>query len=147
MKFCKRLFTLIFALFLSASLTSCKTTKEDDTIPPNPTAVNKRGKVETKGFLATTDLALRSWLKKRFSINYVEMTPQQAFGNPPLNGIAFQTSNLPTDAPPLSLQSPGLSRRELLKKIANFWKLEIAIVTDSEGSPISITVTGKSQSE
>ena len=75
------------------------------------------------------------------------MTPQLIFEQEPLKEIQVQTSNLPVDAPPFSFSSPGLSRRELLKEIANFWNLEITIHTDSEGNPSFISAVGKVDSQ
>lgn len=153
MKFSNYLFVLGLALLLGFTMTSCETVKpgtaagtnEDGTIPPTPPS-NNSGKIETKGFLATKDLALKSWLKKRFSVRYNAVSPQEVFGMEPLKEIQVRTSNLPTDAPPFSISSSGLSRRELLKKIADFWDLEIVIQTDAEGNPNFISATGKAVS-
>lgn len=128
------LFTLGMALFLGFTTTSCETVKSG-------------GATETKDFLATKDLALKSWLSKRIAVKYQAMTPQNIFEQEPLKEIKIRASNLPVDAPPFNFTSPGLSRRELLKKIANYWDLEMIIHKNAEGNPTFITATGKVASQ
>ena len=100
---------------------------------------------DTKEFLVTDNLALKSWLNKRFSIAYESATPQLIFEQEPFKEVKIRYSNLPADAPPFSFTSGGLSRRELLKEIANFWNLEMTIHTNSEGQPTFISATGKAE--
>ncbi len=126
----KCLFILGVALFLGFSTTSCETVKVS-------------GTTETKNFLATKDLALKSWLNKRIAVDYHATTPKRIFELEPLKEIKVRASNLPVDAPPFTFTSTGLSRRELLKEIANFWDLEMIIHKNAEGNPTFISAIGK----
>ncbi len=134
MKFINCLFTLGGILFLSFSTISCKT-------------VAGSGETGTKSFLATKDLALKSWLNKRIAVEYQSMAPELIFAQEPLKEIKVRTTNLPVDAPPFNFTSTGISRRELMEKIANFWNLEMLIHTNAEGNPTFISATGKVDSQ
>jgi len=95
----------------------------------------------TSGFLVTDYEPLKRWLDERFEVDYKHMTPQLIFDQLPLNDIFYETSNLPS-GPPLNLQSNDISRRELLKKIANHWNLKMSLVTDETGTPTAVKVQG-----
>ncbi len=122
---------------------SCETPpKKGNTINPNPTGKNNKGAINTHGFLVTKDARLGTWLDERFEVKYLSMTPQLIFDQVPLNQIKYQTSNLPVDALPFNFQSKSVSRRELLKKIANFWNLDMSLVIGSDGLPSAVRVSG-----
>ncbi len=118
------------ALFLGFTMTSCETVKSS-------------GPTESKDFLETKDLALKSWLNKRIAVEYQGMTLQNVFKQEPLKEIKVRASNLAVDAPPFNFTSTGLSRRDLLKKIASYWDLEMIIHKNAVGNPTFITATGK----
>lgn len=93
-------------------------------------------------FLATKDPELSKWFDGRFAIDYKHMTPQLIFNQVPLNDIYYETSNLPTSAPTFTFSSEGISRRELLHRIAEHWKLKMSLATDQAGTPIAVRVEG-----
>ena len=97
----------------------------------------------TAGFLQTDYKPLMKWLDdERFEVDYKHMTPQLIFDQVPLNDIFYETSNLPTAAPPFNFTQANISRRELLKRIASHWKLKMSFATDAAGKPTAVKVEG-----
>jgi hypothetical protein len=93
-------------------------------------------------FLATKDPDLSKWFSDRFAVDYKHMTPQLIFNQVPLNEIYYETSNLPTSAPSFTFASEDISRRDLLRKIAEHWRLKMSLSTDQAGKPIAVRVEG-----
>ncbi|MDA7921060.1 hypothetical protein N9B21_02645 [Verrucomicrobiales bacterium] len=94
------------------------------------------------GFLKTDYEPLVKWLDERFEIDYKHMTVALIFDQVPLNDIFYETSDLPTDAPAFSFASAAISRRDLLKKIAQHWKLKMTFSNDQSGTPTAVKVQG-----
>jgi hypothetical protein len=133
------LFSVLFAALLG--LNSCETngTPEEGGAPSPP--VMQGGPINAAGFLKTDYAPLNKWLDERFEVDYKHMTPQLIFDQLPLNDIFYETSGLPT-GPPLNFASSSVSRRELLKKISQHWKLKMSFVTDASGTPTAVKVEG-----
>lgn len=98
--------------------------------------------LSTAGFLTTDYTPLAKWLDERFEVDYKHMTPQLIFNQVPLNDIYYETSNLPSSAAPFNYASKDISRRELLKRIANHWNLKMSFATDATGNPSAVKVEG-----
>ncbi len=98
--------------------------------------------LSTAGFLATDYAPLSKWLDERFEVDYKHMTPQLVFDQVPLNDIYYETTKLPTNAAPFNYASGDISRRELLKRIANHWNLKMSLATDATGNPSAVRVEG-----
>jgi hypothetical protein len=106
-------------------------------------AVGDADPTSTAGFLQTDYKPLMKWLDdERFEVDYKHMTPQLIFDQVPLNDIFYETSNLPTSAPPFNFAQTNISRRELLKRIASHWKLKMSFATDAAGKPTAVKVEG-----
>jgi hypothetical protein len=106
-------------------------------------ALGDTGPINTAGFLQTDYKPLVKWLDdERFEVDYKHMTPQLIFDQVPLNDIFYETSNLPTTAPPFNFAQANISRRELLKRIASHWKLKMSFAIDSSGKPTAVKVEG-----
>lgn len=106
-------------------------------------AVGDTDPTSTAGFLQTDYKPLMKWLDdERFEVDYKHMTPQLIFDQVPLNDIFYETSNLPTAAPPFNFTQANISRRELLRRIANHWKLKMSFATDASGKPTAVKVEG-----
>jgi|GEM_PF-652330 len=152
MRFFKLPTVLGLATLLLVSWTSCESVRvrgasnhhkeAGNTINPKPKKNRGNAVINTKGFLVTPDARLTSWLDQRFQVKYISMTPQLIFDQVPLNEIKYETHNLPVDSLPFDYQSKNISRRELLKKISNFWKLDMTLVTGSDGAPVAVRVSG-----
>lgn len=121
-------------------LVSCETTGTGASSSSGAAAGTDTG---AEGFLVTNYASLSKWLDERFEVDYKHMTPQLIFDQVPLNDIFYQTSNLPTSAPPFNYSSKDISRRELLKRIATHWKLDMSFVMDANGNPSAVKVVGR----
>ncbi len=104
--------------------------------------LGENGAVNTAGFLQTDYQPLAKWLDERFEVDYKHMTPQLIFDQVPLNDIFYETKNLPTSAPPFNFASKAVSRRELLKRIADHWNLKMSLSADASGTPTAVKVEG-----
>lgn len=131
-------------LALTVFLASCAGDGSSDaTGDASGAAVGETDPASTAGFLQTDYKPLVKWLDdERFEVDYKHMTPQLIFDQVPLNDIFYETSNLPTSAPPFNFAQTNISRRELLKRIASHWKLKMSFATDAAGKPTAVKVEG-----
>ncbi len=121
---------------------SCAGENKSATGSNSGAVVGDAGSVNTAGFLQTDYQPLTKWLDERFEVDYKHMTPQLIFDQVPLNDIFYETKNLPASAPPFNFASSGVSRRELLKRIANHWNLKMSLSADASGTPTAVKVEG-----
>lgn len=128
-------------LVLSTLAISCTNPKKGGTGDAN-TGAATGDPLSTTGFLATNYAPLAKWLDERFEVDYKHMTPALIFDQVPLNDIYYQTSNLPANGAPFNYSSKDISRRELLKRIANHWNLKMSFATDASGNPSAVKVEG-----
>jgi len=137
---------LLSSLFtLTVFLSSCAGgTGKDATADASGAAVGDADAASTAGFLQTDYKPIMKWLDdERFEVDYKHMTPQLIFDQVPLNEVYYETSNLPTGAPPFTFSSEGdISRRELLQKISEQWGLKMSLGTDMAGTVTAIKVEG-----
>ncbi|MBP82454.1 MAG: hypothetical protein CMO61_01240 [Verrucomicrobiales bacterium] len=98
--------------------------------------------INTVGFLETDFEPLNMWLDEIFEVNYKHMTAELIFDQVPLNDIFYQTDSLSSITTPFNFSSPGITRRQLLKKISDHWKLRISLISDSTGNPTAVLVRG-----
>lgn len=128
----------IFAL----TTVGCKTTDQPGSTSLDPTVQPGDNPPDVTGFLQTGPGKLSDWMDERFNVKYRAMTPQLIFEQVPLDEIHYQTTNLPSNAPVFNYQSPDISRRELLKKIADHWNLTMGFVIGEDGQPAAVNVSG-----
>ncbi len=121
---------MIAGLFV---LTSCET---DGTPGVNGSGAAKSG----SQFLTTDYEPLEEWFEERFQVKYRDMTPELIFDQVPINQINYDTEGLPANAPKFDLESNNLSRREILKRIADFWNLKMSIINGEDGNPSVVKV-------
>ena len=127
---------------ITIGFVSCESTGGNQGKKLDPTPAGGDGSGGAGGFLKTDYEPLQKWLDERFEVKYVAMTPQAVFDQVPLRDIHYQTSNLPQNAAPLNLEATDISRRELLKKIANHWRLKMSLIQGADGKPSAVQVTG-----
>jgi hypothetical protein len=129
---------------LTVLLSSCAgDANRDATADASGAAVGDADAASTAGFLQTDYKPIMKWLDdERFEVDYKHMTPQLIFDQVPLNDIYYETSNLPTSAPPFNFAQKNISRRELLKRVASHWKLKMSFATDAAGKPTAVKVEG-----
>ncbi len=136
--------TIIGLLSLTTILlvgTGCKTTNQaGNAVVDSTPAVG--GTLILKGFLETSYEPLANWMDERFEVKYRAMTPEMIFDQVPLNDIHYQTSNLPTGAKTFDFESANISRKELLKRIADHWGLKMKFIVGDDGNPSAVAVSG-----
>lgn len=98
--------------------------------------------LENDTFLYTDYLPLTKWLDERYEIDYREMKPDFIFDQAPLDDIYYEFDETPSAVAPFSLRSENISRRELLQAIADFWEVEMRVISSEDGTPRAVGVTG-----
>lgn len=98
------------------------------------------GNNEVGQFLHTDYGPLSKWLDERFEIDLTSMSPSQIFDVVPLNDINYEVEVDPARSSKASFQASNISRRELLKRIADHWNLHLEIKYDDEGLPTAVQV-------
>lgn len=124
----------VFAL----ALLSCQSTNPSSAVV-DPASSGSVPNVS--GFLESEHGPLSNWMNERFEVRYRAITPEMIFEQVPLNDIHYNTENLPTNVPNFDYESENISRKELLKKIAEFWDLEMEYEMGDDG-PIAVNVSG-----
>jgi len=92
-------------------------------------------------FLYSGYAPLDSWMDERFKVRYENMPLDMVFDQKPVSDIRYQKVNLPSEAPLFYLVNSNISRREILKQVADFYKLDMNIQM-VEGKPSYVVVTG-----
>lgn len=92
-------------------------------------------------FLHSGYAPLDSWMDERFKVRYENMPLDMVFDQKPVSDIRYQKVNLPTNAPLFYLVNANISRREILKQVADFYKLNMNIEM-VEGKPSYVVVSG-----
>ncbi|MEM9281433.1 MAG: hypothetical protein AAGA96_06375 [Verrucomicrobiota bacterium] len=93
-------------------------------------------------FLETDYAALSHWLDERFEVDFKNMTPELIFDQVPLNDIYYELHFLPENAPAFNFEDVNISRRELLKEIADHWSLDMSYVMGNNDEPSAVRVIG-----
>lgn len=121
----------------------CNTTNQAGNAVVDPAAATgESGVPNVSGFLETDYEPLSNWMDERYEVKYRAMTPELIFDQVPLSDIHYQTTNLPQSAPSFNFESPNISRRELLKKIADHWNLKMTYIMGDDGNPSAVAVSG-----
>lgn len=94
-------------------------------------------------FLATDYQPLSLWFDEKFEVRYRHLTPEIVFDQVPLNDIHYEIESLPENASGFSFESPAVSRRDLLEKIAQHWNLELSLSISEDGNPSAVKVSFK----
>ena len=127
-----------FSCLLAASviLVSCETTPT-----PKPTP-NPSRTVGAASFLKTDHEALEEWLNERFEVEYRNMTSALIFKQDPIADIRYEQRNMPGDGRLFYLKSQSISRREILKAVADFYDLRMEVKMIN-GLPAYVLVSGR----
>jgi len=147
---CKqRLFLLSFLAALAVGLGACQRSGSK----PYASGAEygeeeaRRGEVtvtpgSAAGFLRTNYEPLEQWMDERFRVRYENMPLEMVFEQKPIADIRYQLRNVPSDAPLFYLVSSSISRRELLKEIAQFYNLNMRVEMVN-GEPGYVVVSGR----
>jgi len=89
--------------------------------------VSSHQRTSAVGFLATGYEPLERWMDERFKVRYENMPLNMVFDQQPIADIRYQLENLPPSGPAFHLVSSSISRREILKEVADFFSLDMAV--------------------
>jgi len=98
--------------------------------------------VVPSGFLYVDDSALGEWLDTPFKLRYHEMALRDVFATHPLNSMRYRFEGLRRDVPPFTESSVGMTRRQLLYSLAQFYGLSMNIEYEAR-VPYAIVVKHK----
>jgi len=101
--------------------------------------------LDEEPFLRSEYEPLETWMDERFEIKFRNMKPELIFDQVPLNDVHYELSDLPESGKSFELESVNISRRELLKKIADHWNLEMSYTFGEDGNPNAVKVVGNEQ--
>ncbi len=76
-------------------------------------------------FLHSGNKDLDSWLEEPFQVQYDEVPLPHVFNKFPLNDINYRLERLPPDAESFSVDSPGITRRQLLWALSQEYHLSM----------------------
>lgn len=106
----------------------------------------KKGQGKTNAsFLKTESVKLNAWLDEKFEVEYRELTLDSIFEQPPIADIHYEFRNVSKQSPLFSLALSNISRREILRRIAGFYHLEMS-VAEINGKPAYVLVVGTAAS-
>ena len=96
------------------------------------TIPNGLGKAEERvvipaNFLYSGSDALDDWLNTTYKLRFDEMNLRDVFATHPLNSMRYRFLKLPVDPPPFNMDSPGMTRRQLLYALARAYDLKMFI--------------------
>ena len=133
-----RLFLTRAALLSAVALlhTACPSTQNESGIIEDGSPVGDAATVSEE-FLASENSALNRWLDETFDLEYKFMTLGVIFEQDPINDIRYELKDLPTTDDMFELKQAGISRRELLFKVAEFFQLDMAVTGNA------VLVSGK----
>lgn len=80
-------------------------------------------------------------MDQRFSVSWKNMTLDVVFEQEPINGVKYRFEDVAQESPLFYLSSSNISRREILKKIADFYDLNMK-VEFLNGKPAYVLVKG-----
>lgn len=131
------LLPLLLSLLLSASvLISC-------THLPRGFEEPESKMVLPSNFLYSGNEALEEWLEVPFKVRYREATIEEVLRSQPFYGISYRLEEMPDlgDEELLNIDSPGMTRRQLLWSVARAYDLDMH-VEYQQGLPSTIVVMG-----
>ncbi len=99
-----------------------------------------QGKVDIP-FLNNESPQLNAWLDEKFEVEYRKLTLDSIFEQPPIADIHYEFRNVARQSPLFSLAPSNISRREILKRIADFYQLKMSVAAVN-GKPAYVLVVG-----
>ncbi len=95
-------------------------------------------------FLKSSHGPLNAWLDETFEVEYRKMTLDLVFEQQPISDIRYEFRHIARESPLFSLNSPDISRRDILRKIAVFYHLRMS-VAQINGKPAYVLVEGSAK--
>ena len=112
---------------------------EDSSVEADET---EEDRIDLRYFLRSEYEPLEVWMDERFEVKMREMTPEIIVNTFPLSDIHFDTDDLKGRPyrEKFEIENENISRRELLKEIADFWDLDMKLRYEADGIPSELVV-------
>ncbi len=91
-------------------------------------------------FLFSWHKPYNEWMDTPNRVYYHEVPLDKIFQNPPFTKLRYTLGEMPPEMPEISIDSLGITRRQLLWMIAHDNQLHMSLMTDSEGYPTEVII-------
>lgn len=123
------------SLGLALSLSACGIFVEK----PTPSLVEPRAAIP-RDFLFSWDKNYNDWMDSPVRVYYFEVPLDQVFANPPFTRLRYHVVKKPETIPLVTIDSLGITRRQLLWSISHDYNLHMSLKTLPNGFPTEILI-------
>ena len=106
---------------------------------PKPGLVEPKAAVPAD-FLFSWHAPYNKWMDSLVRVYYNEIPLEEIFKNAPLTGLSYNFINKPKESPLVSIDSIGITRRQLLWSIAHDNNLSMSLKSLPNGHPSEIII-------
>ena len=106
---------------------------------PKPGLVEPKAAVPAD-FLFSWHAPYNKWMDSPVRVYYNEIPLEEIFKNAPLTGLSYNFINKPKESPLVSIDSIGITRRQLLWSIAHDNNLSMSLKSLPNGHPSEIII-------
>ena len=106
---------------------------------PKPGLVEPKAAVPAD-FLFSWHAPYNKWMDSPVRVYYNEIALEEIFKNAPLTGLSYNFINKPKESPLVSIDSIGITRRQLLWSIAHDNNLSMSLKSLPNGHPSEIII-------
>ena len=109
---------------------------------PKPGLVEPKAAVPAD-FLFSWHAPYNKWMDSPVRVYYNEVPLEEIFKNAPLTGLSYNFINKPKESPLVSIDSIGITRRQLLWAIAHDNNLSMSLKSLPNGHPSEIIIRAR----
>ena len=113
---------------------------------PHPSLVEPRAAVP-RDFLFSWHEPYNEWMDTPVRVYYNEVPLDCIFENQPFTRLSYQWVKRPEEVPLVSIDSMGITRRQLLWSIAHDYNLHMSLKTLPDGHPNTVLIRDRGNSD
>ena len=98
-------------------------------------------------FLFSWHKPYNEWMDAPNRVYYHKVPLDQVFRRPPFTKLEYTLGEMPPEIPTISVDSLGISRRQLLWLIAHDNQLQMSLITDEDGMPSRIIIRWRGEND
>lgn len=110
-------------------------------------SISRPDAIVPQKFLHNTNDQLNEWLDQTCVVRIDEVPLSKVFAEPVFAPMNYRLTDLPADDPEISIDSIGMSRRQLLWAIAHEYTLDMTPVAGYGNNPSYIDISGRKVNE